>query len=1462
MSIAGYIRCDTSDVPLSKIQAIQYSWLSDYDIEKSGFEVKLPGITSRNQPVTLGVNDLHNGTTNMRHTCQRCNHQQEKCIGHPSFCRMRYPLPNPNTIGLITWWLKAVCWSCGRLRFMFSNNIELSGYPLLRKIIEKSADSVICPWDNCRAQLWYPYYGEENPYEYLAKPVKVKITKQRKDIPFGAKTPRVLYFNIIKSIFDRISYDTLTRILGLPPGTHPTNTIHWNLYIPPVSIRPESFIAAKNQSTSNSATISLSRIISINAKLPEEPIRDIHTVNDDYRSTCNTMVAEHDQYIKGTPQTTGSGGKKTAKIGTGRHNAEAEGINTRTRGKTGHIRGSLLGKRVGASARCVITGSGNIPINCVGVPLKIAKEQYVCEVVSSGPGTALYKRLDTYYQNGETYPGAYTVERKDNGGSHFVSKLLASGYKLQVGDIIERHLIEGDIVGFGRQPSLSPSSLSVHRVIIIEGIDVLQMNPSSCIFYNADFDGDCMILIIFRLPGSIIDAEILGNVANNIISYSSGSPLVGGYQDSLVTATMLSSEGYPNIHRAYAMQMVATIPASGLENKNSTWDFPHMLEDRKNMITRILPNITIKNRKTKMYSAEYLKPIMKFPLADRYVNITAGKFESGVLDSGSIGQGARNGIVHTIFDKMGPAATVTFLSALHRMASQFFIYDGFNISHDDMCGLSEVASDEAEKIKLDTRAKAEMHIANLLNGTLTIPINKTSKEHFEDLMISALSTGTDALTTVFRDKNIFSNGLAMLVFSGSKGSVNHIMSLTFSLGSTFVSGRRPSVNVGFARSSIFYPRFPLSPESRGYVPDSLYQGISPGLYEFACAESRMSLVTNALATSQTGKANRDFVTCMNDKVAGYRYEVKKANKVIQALYGGNGFDCRFIVKYRLHIAEGSDAEFKKKYFSKESPEEFKMLVDARNKFRNLQMHLEQSQLMRYSGYKPDVNINVDIEKIIDEVCFQYPGGKIDYLKQHSMVVNALEALPDYYSYGSAKMQENRNYPHMQNAVDGLRMAILSSLNIAMMKKRLLSMEQLQIILDMIGYRFLNGLVDPGKAVGNLAAQSYCNPLTQFMLDAKHRVGAGTSSKISPIKMVEEVVRVVENPTEVCMFINLLPQYQQEIESFAASIKMHPVENYVERHAGLYRSFESREDFPSRFSDDAKMIKTAIQLSPSLVPNISKLTNWMLRLKLNMRKMLNNGISLETVVSSIRNNYRDYLWLVHTDVNSVPIIWIWMTKEYFKSEKKISDYERFEKFKDQLLETVIQGIDGIISADVMERPETYIDTDGSVQKRKNKHVECFGSNLEMILCDYRVDRKRTISTSVHEMNDIYGIVIAKNIIYQSLEAILPSVGYSHISLFVNEMTSTGILTGISGPGITMRSRQYIGQRMAFGDPISALVDACKNGYRDDMNDVCSKLSVARMAEVGSFFPKVAINSSGIMQSASEVKDIVDSDSFWD
>ena len=113
---------------------------------------------------------------------------------------------------------------------------------------------------------------------------------------------------------------------------------------------------------------------------------------------------------------------------------------------------------------------------------------------------------------------------------------------LEDGDIVHRHMMDGDPVLFNRQPTLHRMSMMCHIVKILYQGDTFRMNVGDTKPYNADFDGDEMNLHMPQDEEAEIELKNLAAVKYQIISPANNKSIVGIFQDSLLGSYQFSRE--------------------------------------------------------------------------------------------------------------------------------------------------------------------------------------------------------------------------------------------------------------------------------------------------------------------------------------------------------------------------------------------------------------------------------------------------------------------------------------------------------------------------------------------------------------------------------------------------------------------------------------------------------------------------------------------------------------------------------------------------------------------------------------------------------------------------------------------------------------------------------------------------------------------------------------------------------
>ena len=323
--------------------------------------------------------------------------------------------------------------------------------------------------------------GSKQP-DKISKDSIVKVVMEWKDIDGPEETKKQVFrAEEVLKILQRIS-DKDCDILGF---NHKFNRPEWMICtvfpVPPPAVRP-SVRSDTGQRSEDDLTHKLCDIVKSNNALRQRIEKGATKEQID----INTQLL---QYHVATFIDNKIPGINPAQQRTGRL---LKSLTERLKSKEGRIRGNLMGKRVDFSARSVITPDPNISIDELGVPVKIAMNLTFPEVVNQYN----IERLTEFVRNGpDNYPGAKFI-RLENNVTKSLKNIDRESIELQYGQIIDRHLMNGDPVLFNRQPSLHRSSMLCHKVRVMP-FNTFRLNVCVCAGYNADFDGDEIVILPF-----------------------------------------------------------------------------------------------------------------------------------------------------------------------------------------------------------------------------------------------------------------------------------------------------------------------------------------------------------------------------------------------------------------------------------------------------------------------------------------------------------------------------------------------------------------------------------------------------------------------------------------------------------------------------------------------------------------------------------------------------------------------------------------------------------------------------------------------------------------------------------------------------------------------------------------------------------------------------------------------------
>ena len=183
------------------------------------------------------------------------------------------------------------------------------------------------------------------------------------------------------------------------------------------------------------------------------------------------------------------------------------------KGKQGRFRQNLLGKRVDYSGRSVIVVGPELMLHQCGLPKKMALELFK---------PFIYNKL-------ESYGFASTLKS---------ARKMVETERPEVWDILDEVIREHPVL-LNRAPTLHRLGIQAFEPVLIEG-KAIQLHPLVCTAFNADFDGDQMAVHIPLSLEAQLEARVLMMSTNNILSPSSGKPIIVPSQDIVLGIYYLS----------------------------------------------------------------------------------------------------------------------------------------------------------------------------------------------------------------------------------------------------------------------------------------------------------------------------------------------------------------------------------------------------------------------------------------------------------------------------------------------------------------------------------------------------------------------------------------------------------------------------------------------------------------------------------------------------------------------------------------------------------------------------------------------------------------------------------------------------------------------------------------------------------------------------------------------------------
>ncbi len=848
---------------LKRIGRIKFGLLAPKEIRRMSVVKVITADTYDDDgfPIDMGLMDQRLGVIDPGLRCKTCGNRPGACPGHMGHIELAAPVVHVGYTKLIKKILLSICKgeNCGRVKLTekekkeFLNRMEEFREndrpitPIVEEMFKTSAKVMECP--HCgEEQIEIKFEKPTSYYEGDHKLMPAEIRKRFEKIP-----------------------DEDIPLFGMDVNVaRPEWMMLRVLPVPPVTARP-SITLESGQRSEDDLTHKLVDILRINQRFQEnrEAGAPQLIIEDLLELLQYHVTTFFDNAVSGVPSARHRSGRPL------------KTLSQRLKGKEGRFRGSLSGKRVNFSARTVISPEPNLSINEVGVPKAIAEELTLPVVVTERN----IEEMRECVRRGPKHPGANYLRRIDGRRIKITEQNAEEvAETIEYGCRVDRHLKDGDIVLFNRQPSLHRMSIMAHRVKVMPH-RTFRINPAVCPPYNADFDGDEMNLHVCQTEEARAEALLLMDVQRNILSPRFGGPIIGGIHDLITGMYILTRRG----------KMFDENSALELLRKTDIRKLPEPAElidgvpywNGKQIFSQILPpglNLTF-NAKI-CYNCDKCRGVDCE--RDAYVVIRDSQLLHGVMDEAAVG--AFKGKVLDRVVKEYPNETARkFIDDMSHLAIRSIMSEGFSFGIDD----EDIPKDA--KIQIDEAVElANQKIHKLVdayeNDELEPLPGRSLDETLEMKIMQELGRARDETGRTAERFMGKDNSAVVMAVSGARGSMLNLTQMAACVGQQSVRGER--IHRGYiGRTLPHFRRNDLGADAHGFVASSYKTGLNPTEFFFHAIGGREGLVDTAVRTSKSGYFQRRMINALQDLEVKYDGTVRETHGgLVQFMYGEDGVD--------------------------------------------------------------------------------------------------------------------------------------------------------------------------------------------------------------------------------------------------------------------------------------------------------------------------------------------------------------------------------------------------------------------------------------------------------------------------------------------------------------------------------------------------------------------------------------------
>ena len=611
---------------------------------------------------------------------------------------------------------------------------------------------------------------------------------------------------------------------------------------------------------------------------------------------------------------------------------------------------------------------------------------------------------------------------------------------------------------------------------------------------------------------------------------------------------------------------------------------------------------------------------------------------------------------------------------------------------------------------------------------------------------------------------------------------------------------------------------------------------------------REGLIDTAVKTADTGYIQRQLIKSMEDLTVQHDGTVRDANNnIVQYHYGEDGINPTKIETQSLPIGKLSQEEIKT---------QFGMVgVDWATVLKDGVIRDNDSELV--TEYVNDLLFDqrmmvegVFQSKSLDSGSVFAPVNLARWIlntkTRFSLKANEKTDLTPAYVLDGIKRIITRTHPYHKIWCALLRFHLAPH---KLIVKERFTKEAFEMLMEIIVLTHMKSWVQPGDQVGIVAAQSIGEPATQMTLNTFHQAGVASKSAVTRgVPRLRELLKVTQNPKASSLTIALKPEYRtnkDKAREVVQDLELTVLRNITNKVAIYW----DEKDEDTVIEEDKSLLKFYKLFEEGLMADEGieeAWSKWVLRLELNSEEMFNRNISIQEVVTVIKNTWSNDINVVYSDYNSDKLVMRIRLPNKERQDKdtasQLDDFTNLKKFQNKLLNSVvIRGLPGIKAVTFRNDKQLVESVDGKYEQVEQYVLDTDGSNFIKVMNHPAVDGTRLYSTNVWDVYEVLGIEATRAILYNEINGLFESVGvnYRHLCLLCDVMTRFGKLMSIDRYGINKNDIGTLA-KASFEETEKILLKAALFGEVDPVTGVSANIMMGQPIRGGTAFSQVLMD----------------------